>query len=233
MRTFIVQSNAWQLVHHSDLMTQIVLIILFFMAVFCWTVFLYKAILWRAKRKQLLDVYTQMRAANTLDDIVRIAADNPNTVGGYFLSKALAHLKTLLQAEHAVALPDRDWHQFEYEIQHMREEIVFREERFLSTVSAFTSVSPLLGLFGTVWGIMNSFIGISHKQSADIAAVAPGIAQALITTVGGLIVAVPGYLIYAYLTTHLRSLDHTIGHIADRFLAIVHKTLSTHKGPRA
>lgn len=228
MRTFVVQSNAWQLVHHADLMTQIVLISLFLMAIFCWTVFLYKAILWRMKKRHLTQVLAQLKVASSIEDIVQIAVRHNGTIGGYLVSKVLARLKILLQTDGGAVrtqVNDRDWQQFEYDAHQIGEEIVYKEERLLSVVSAFASVSLLLGLFGTVWGLINSFIGISHKQSADISAVAPGIAQALVTTVGGLIVAVPGYLIYSYLATQLRAIDYLTNQVIDRFLAIVLRTI--------
>lgn len=66
----------------------------------------------------------------------------------------------------------------------------------LTWLAIIGSVSPLLGLLGTVVGVMNSFIGITSQGSANIAAVAPGIAEALITTVVGLAVAIPAVIAY-------------------------------------
>ena len=60
------------------------------------------------------------------------------------------------------------------------------------------SISPFVGLFGTVWGIMNSFIGISQAQTTNLAIVAPGIAEALLATAIGLVAAIPAVVIYNY-----------------------------------
>ena len=68
---------------------------------------------------------------------------------------------------------------------------------FLATV---VSVCPFLGLFGTVWGVMLSFVGMAQAGSADIAAMAPGIASALLTTVVGLVVAIPSVIGYNMIT---------------------------------
>src|SRR5690606_6148653 len=65
------------------------------------------------------------------------------------------------------------------------------------------TISPLLGLLGTVIGVMNSFVGVANSGSANIAAVAPGIAQALVTTVAGLAVAIPAIIAYNYFVTRL------------------------------
>jgi biopolymer transport protein TolQ len=85
-------------------------------------------------------------------------------------------------------------------------------------------VSPLLGLFGTVWGLIHAFVRISEKQSADIATVAPGIAEALITTLAGLMIAIPSLMMFSYLTTQLKSIEHRLIGVADRFSLILQKS---------
>src|SRR5690606_36504060 len=68
----------------------------------------------------------------------------------------------------------------------------------LPWLAVIATVSPLLALLGTVIGVMNSFVGVAHSGSANIAAVAPGIAEALVTTVAGLAVAIPAVIAYNY-----------------------------------
>ena len=65
-------------------------------------------------------------------------------------------------------------------------------------LASIGSVGPFVGLFGTVWGIMNSFIGISKAQTTNLAIVAPGIAEALLATAIGLVAAIPAVVIYNY-----------------------------------
>ena len=73
-------------------------------------------------------------------------------------------------------------------------------ERHLAFLASVGSVSPYIGLFGTVWGIMNSFIGISKSQTTNLAVVAPGIAEALLATAFGLAAAIPAVIIYNHFT---------------------------------
>jgi biopolymer transport protein TolQ len=80
-------------------------------------------------------------------------------------------------------------------------------EAGLSSLATITTVSPFIGLLGTVWGIMNAFLGISRSGSADLSVVAPGIAEALITTVAGLAVAIPAVLCHNFLSTRLRKIE--------------------------
>lgn len=74
----------------------------------------------------------------------------------------------------------------------------------LQWLAIFATVSPLLGLLGTVLGVMNSFLGVAAAGSANISAVAPGVAEALITTVAGLIVAIPAAIAYNYFAGRLQ-----------------------------
>jgi biopolymer transport protein TolQ len=76
--------------------------------------------------------------------------------------------------------------------------------RGLQWLAVIATVSPLLGLLGTVLGVMNSFIGVASAGSANISAVAPGIAEALITTVAGLVVAIPAAMAYSYFAGRLQ-----------------------------
>ncbi len=79
-------------------------------------------------------------------------------------------------------------------------------ERHLSFLATTGSASPFIGLFGTVWGIMNSFMSIGHAGSASLAVVAPGIAEALIATAMGLVAAIPAVIAYNYYLTGARRL---------------------------
>ena len=225
MRAIIVQSSFWQLVSHADAMTIFVLLVLFCMSILCWTTFLYKLLVWRAKKKQLHTVIDQMSGAHSIDDVVSITGQYLATVPGYFLSKNLGCIKDLLLTSEATRQPlgQKEWMLFEQGADQTRDTIMYQEERVLPLISLCVTVAPLLGLLGTVWGLVNAFMGISHQQSADIAAVAPGIAQALVATVGGLLVAIPALFIYTYLSLQLQSLDQQIGMLSDRLKMVTQK----------
>ena len=88
----------------------------------------------------------------------------------------------------------------------------------ISWLAIIGSVSPLLGLMGTVVGVMNSFIGITTQGSANIAAVAPGIAEALITTVVGLAVAIPAVIAYNHYAAKLGLFTGELEGFASEFI---------------
>lgn len=225
MRTVIVQSSFWQLVSHADGMTVFVLMVLLGMSIFCWTTFLYKMLVWRAKKRQLNIVIDRMTSAQSVDDVVAIAAQYLPTVPGYFLSKVLSVVKELLVTSGVTHQPlaAKEWALFEQTAQQTHDDIMYHEERVLPLISACVTVAPLLGLLGTVWGLVNAFMGISHQQSADIAAVAPGIAQALIATVGGLLVAIPALIIYTYMSLQIQAMDQQLAALSERLRLLMQK----------
>src|SRR5262249_24903320 len=83
--------------------------------------------------------------------------------------------------------------------------------RGMSLLATIGSTAPFVGLFGTVWGIMNSFIGISKAQTTNLAVVAPGIAEALLATAIGLAAAIPAAMIYTLLNRRTRTYLDLVG----------------------
>lgn len=98
-------------------------------------------------------------------------------------------------------------------------------ESHLSFLASVGSVSPYIGLFGTVWGIMNSFIGISRTQTTNLAVVAPGIAEALLATAIGLVAAIPAVIFYNHLTRVIGGHRALVGEAAEEILRIVSRDL--------
>jgi biopolymer transport protein TolQ len=91
---------------------------------------------------------------------------------------------------------------------------------FLATTA---STSPFVGLFGTVWGVMTAFMGLSAAHTSNIQAVAPGIAEALITTAFGIVVAVPAQVFYNHLATRARELSIEMENFTSEFLNIAER----------
>ncbi len=93
---------------------------------------------------------------------------------------------------------------------------------FLATTG---NTAPFIGLFGTVWGIMNSFHGIGQKGSATLAVVAPGISEALVATAAGLAVAIPSVIAFNYFTQKIRVIDSELKSFSADFLNIVERDM--------
>jgi biopolymer transport protein TolQ len=98
-------------------------------------------------------------------------------------------------------------------------------ESGVAMLATIGSTSPYVGLFGTVWGIMNSFIAIGNVKQATLAMVAPGIAEALIATAIGLFAAIPAVVAYNYFTNQLERLDNRYHTFAEELIGILDRGL--------
>ncbi|HEY6466483.1 MAG TPA: MotA/TolQ/ExbB proton channel family protein [Candidatus Acidoferrales bacterium] len=96
---------------------------------------------------------------------------------------------------------------------------VRRLERGMSTLATIASVSPFIGLFGTVWGVMDAFSGLGEAGTASLRAVAPGIAEALITTAAGLAAAIPALIAYNHFLQGIRTLASRMENFASEFVS--------------
>ncbi|MBW1762726.1 MAG: MotA/TolQ/ExbB proton channel family protein [Deltaproteobacteria bacterium] len=100
-----------------------------------------------------------------------------------------------------------------------------RLENKVSFLATTASTAPFIGLFGTVWGIMNSFIAIHGEKSAGLDVVAPGIAEALIATAIGLAAAIPAVMAYNYFVRRIRVVDSETAAFASDYLNIIRRHL--------
>jgi biopolymer transport protein TolQ len=103
---------------------------------------------------------------------------------------------------------------------------VRRVERGMSWLATTASVTPFIGLFGTVWGIIDAFSSLGTAGAASLRAVAPGIAEALITTAAGLFAAIPALIAYNYFLQDIRDLAQRLDTFAAEFVAQIEKTFT-------
>jgi biopolymer transport protein ExbB len=154
-----------------------------------WTIFLAKGIeVFLAKRRA-------RAALNWLASTPSLTELNPSRAAGpaaYFVAAATAEIDLSADTMAKTGLKDRITSRLE-RIQAAFGRKMSRGTGILATIGA---TAPFVGLFGTVWGIMNSFVGISKSQTTNLAVVAPGIAEALLATAFGLAAAIPAVVIY-------------------------------------
>lgn len=105
-----------------------------------------------------------------------------------------------------------------------QDEIVYLE-RYLAFLGTTGTIGPLLGLFGTIWGIMDAFYGIGIRGAGDIGALAPGLAAALVTTIAGLFAAIPAVVAYNYFAEKIRDMAGRMDSFSMEFLSFVERTL--------
>ena len=181
-----MENSAVQLILQAGYVVKGVLIILLLFSVVSWTIIFYK---WRLFSKADKETY----------NFLRIYASTPSQRDLFSTSKKfdLSPLSRLFRAVYTEkTYTEKD------ELKRMLKRYDALEsarlERYLSFLATTGSTTPFIGLFGTVWGIMNAFRGIGAAGSASLAVVAPGIAEALITTAMGLAAAIPAVVAYNY-----------------------------------
>jgi biopolymer transport protein TolQ len=206
-----IPTTPWELVLTSSPETQFVLAILVIFSVVSWYLIVLKW--WQFRRmRQLGDRFmAEVEKAPRLEDAYHAAMRLPPSAYNRLLREAV-HFFTELKpgslkgghgavagASPAAAQSTLTITQLEALRMVLAKEVAAERDlaaRFIPWLATFGSVSPLLGLLGTVLGVMDAFIGIAVGGSGNIAAVAPGVAEALVTTVAGLAVAVPAVMSY-------------------------------------
>jgi len=229
MITNLLGNNpVWLLIQQSDMVTFGILIILLLLSVLCWALFACK--LWGAfiKKRQLKKARMLMNSAKSIDDIRAVAARLSGTMPGYFIAKNLLYYKSTLE-QHDQGSYERKKHFVElmrHELNNAIDTILEMQESYAPFFSTTAAVAPLLGLLGTVWGLIHSFLRISQFQSADIATVAPGMAEALIVTLAGLLVAIPALVMYNYQMAQVKSFEKRLQPIADKMDVIITQAIT-------
>ena len=182
--------SPWSMFMQADVVVKAVMIGLALASVATWTVLLVKTIQLRTARRATRGALTRILAARSLPDAVPQLTGQTNAVGRLLAVAAEEVEKSRgLPAE---GIKERVAWQFE----RIEAAAVQRIGRGMGILATIGAVAPFVGLFGTVWGIMNSFIGISRAHTTNLAVVAPGIAEALLATAFGLAAAIPAVVIY-------------------------------------
>jgi biopolymer transport protein TolQ len=202
-------TNPWQMVLQSTTPTQIILVVLAVFSIVSWVLIFWKWSEFRRVGGQGDAFVMGMERAGGLEDVRQVLLhleDSPYTrlfregvefftdLSGAGKEKEGAPARGISPAQLETL-----WMVLEKELSEERDELAHG----LPWLAIIGSVSPLLGLLGTVVGVMDAFIGISATGSANISAVAPGIAEALITTVAGLFVAIPAVMAYNHYASKL------------------------------
>lgn len=228
-------NSLWHLITETDAISKAVLLILLCMSIAIWTIFLCKAYLFYTKKRDMKLILEKMRYARTINEIVVIAHQQgvslPGSGAAEFVSQSVGSIKTVL-ADYAQIYGSDSTGVLDQIRPLIEQEVdihVAAEEQYIPLVSTSAVISPLLGLLGTVWGLIHAFISISQTQVADIATVAPGIAEALITTLAGLVVAIPAVVMVNYLTANVVHTEQQLLRIADQMMRVVQRSITYKK----
>jgi biopolymer transport protein ExbB len=189
-----------EMISHSPLVSKVVLVILLLCAVYAIALMFEKIIVMRGNKKRTVDFVAAYKKAKSPEEAAQLLAKQPD---GFAKKMFAAGYSELQKAKEAGLYAKRDARGdlLERVRAAMTAEQNKGVEELGSNMTFLASIgsnAPFIGLFGTVWGIMNSFIAIANTQTTSLAVVAPGIAEALFATAAGLVAAIPAVLIYNF-----------------------------------
>ncbi|SEB71689.1 tonB-system energizer ExbB [Bradyrhizobium erythrophlei] len=189
--TGLHELSPWNMFLNADIIVKAVMLGLAFASLVTWTVFIAKMVELTVAQSKLRGALAKIAESRSLAE-AQFALGAKGSVLSSFIAAAMREGRLSAGISSDAGIKERAASSFA--------EIVRAEARkirvgmgLLATIGA---TSPFVGLFGTVWGIMNSFIGISKSQTTNLAVVAPGIAEALLATAIGLVAAIPAVIIY-------------------------------------
>ncbi len=219
---FATDLSIWGMYKNADIVVKTVIVGLVIASVITWALFFSKGTELLAAGRRLRKEQLALAEVKSLDQAAEIAEGfSKFSISRLLLSEA--------QAERQLSSESTD-------LNSIKERVSFRLERSVAAISrhmgrgngylaTIGAISPFVGLFGTVWGIMNSFIGIAHSQTTNLAVVAPGIAEALLATALGLVAAIPAVVIYNIFARMIASYRGQVGDMAAQALLLLGRDL--------
>jgi biopolymer transport protein ExbB len=198
--------SPWSMFQAADVLVKGVMIGLALASLATWTIFLGKLAELFLARRRLNGALGRIARSRSLGE-AQACLGPAHSVPAALVSAALGELRLSEGWLVESGVKERVASRFA-EIAKTEAQAVRRGMSILATVG---SIAPFVGLFGTVWGIMNSFIGISKAQTTNLAVVAPGIAEALLATAVGLAAAIPAVVVYNFFNRRTRSYLDLVG----------------------
>ena len=206
--------SLWSLFIRADFIVKSVILMLIGCSIYSWAIIIEKFRLFKKinlESEEFEEKFWKSKSAESFYNSLPVNSENPMAL----LFKD--SMKTLLKSKSKSNLNDKVSSILEVNIE---KQMVTIEKgfTFLATVG---STAPFIGLFGTVWGIMNSFQSIAISRNTSLAIVAPGIAEALFATALGLLAAIPAVVAYNKYNTDAKKYSQRLENFSKRFLSII------------
>lgn len=220
--------------HHKGILEMVVssspvvmgvLIILILLSVWSWAITIAKILQFRRARRDSTEfrtIFWESRNFSRIDDSSRRLAGSPLT---HLFSSGYRELSRLVQRDEDASARLGDLSGVEHALKQAEFEQSLHLERGVTFLATVASAAPFIGLFGTVWGIMNAFQGLSTTSNTTLQAVAPGISEALVATAIGLAAAIPAAMAYNYFAVAIRQFRQSMESFAEEFLTIARRSL--------
>jgi biopolymer transport protein ExbB len=212
--------SPWGMFMSADIVVQAVMIGLAFASLVTWTVWLAKTVELARETARANKRIRMLEKGPSLADAARVCGDDKDAVA-----------QIIRSAEREASLSGDDFgdgfrERAELRIERVQHAMSRRIARGTGILATIGSTAPFVGLFGTVWGIMNAFIGISESKTTSLAVVAPGIAEALLATALGLVAAIPAVVIYNHLTRSTAAYRALLGDAAAQVMLMISRDQS-------
>lgn len=208
----IAVGSLWDIVVSSTFLSKFIMVGASIALIICLFIFFYKWMLFREQLNQIRKVRQSLQNAATIQDLLAVGAVLKGTLPGAILGRGLKTLKSILQGGDGERrhITDRQMMAVQDSLDQAMADAMHQEASYMAVLSVSAAVAPLVGLFGTISGLIQAFIGIAHQHSTDIMAIAPGIAEALLATFAGITVAISALVLFHYLNSKLRTIEHEL-----------------------
>ncbi len=226
-----VDYSPWGMYQAAHWVVKLVMIMLAFASFVTWTVLIYKLVELAIARRRAGRSVKTIQAAETLESASDLLATRRDPAA--FMARAA--LVEYRRSDSAIAVAGSDGVKERTRSVLSRVEVQAgsRIRRGTGVLATIGATAPFVGLFGTVWGIMNSFIGIAETKTTNLAVVAPGIAEALLATAIGLVAAIPAVVIYNHFSREIAQYRQSLGDAAAGVERLLSRDLDFQRAARA
>ena len=216
-------SSMWGLFLHATMMVKIIMLLLVGASVWCWAIVIDKTIQYRRARREAQVFDRAFWSGEPLDGLFEQIGPEPKGQSQRIFAAGMIEWRRSHRQDGGLIAGAQS------RIDRAMDVAIAREseglEKGLGVLATVGSTAPFVGLFGTVWGIMNSFIGIAEMENTSLAVVAPGISEALLATGLGLLAAIPAVIFYNKLSADANRITGGWEAFADEFSTILSRQL--------
>lgn len=220
--------SPWGMYKNADVVVKAVMIGLAIASIITWTIWIAKGFELMGAKRRLRGEIARLKKSASLKEASEVS-NKEGTLAHTLVHDALEEMRLSANAREKEGIKER--------VSFRLERLVHASGRNMSSgtgvLATIGSTAPFVGLFGTVWGIMNSFIGIAKTQTTNLAVVAPGIAEALLATALGLVAAIPAVVIYNVFARSIAGYKAQVSDASAQVLLLVSRDLDHQGSDRA
>ena len=221
-----IDFSMWSMFLRADVVVKSVVVLLLLASVWCWAIIFDKVIGLRRLNARSSEFEEAFWSGSSLDDLYDSISNQPrDPMSAVFVAAMREWRRTPSRSANGTSAQLGVSERIDRVMQITLAREMDRVERYMTFLATTGATAPFIGLFGTVWGIMNSFQSIAVSKNTSLAVVAPGIAEALFATALGLLAAIPAVVAYNKLTRDLDSYAGRLDSFGGEFAAILSREM--------